>query len=35
MDEFVRRDNIARFLGLLKSKDDPTKREMLEMLLAE
>jgi hypothetical protein len=35
MHKFIERQNIVRFVGLLKSESDPTKRELLRMLLAE
>jgi|GEM_PF-1503058 hypothetical protein len=35
MHTFIERQNIVRFVGLLKSETDPTKRELLQMLLAE
>jgi len=35
MHTFIGRRNIVRFVGLLKSETGPTKRELLQMLLAE
>ncbi len=35
MHTFIERQNIVRFVGLLKSETDSTKRELLQMLLAE
>ena len=35
MDEFVERQNITHYVDQLKTEKDPTKRAMLERLLAE
>ncbi len=35
MEKFVERQNIAHFADLLRTETDPTKREMLQRLLAE
>jgi hypothetical protein len=35
MDTFIKRQNIAHYLELLKTENDPTKREILKTLLAE
>jgi len=35
MDQFVERQNIARYVDQLKTEKDPIKRAMLERLLAE
>jgi len=35
MHMFIERRNVVHFVGLLKSETDPTKRELLRMLLAE
>jgi hypothetical protein len=35
MDKFVRRENVARYLQLLKTTTDPTERERILKLLAE
>jgi hypothetical protein len=32
MHTFIERQNIVRFVGLLKSETDPTKPELLQML---
>lgn len=35
MDEFVERQNITHYVDQLKTEKDPSKRAMLERLLAE
>jgi hypothetical protein len=35
MDKFVERQNVAKFTSLLMKETDPSKRELLQKLLAE